>query len=64
MGGLVDNSIERKIVKDYWWLKCLSGMVKYYDITPDDENPYANGYTSLLSDDELKKRASLILGGI
>ena len=57
---LVDKSIERKIVKDYWWLKCLSGMVKYYDITPDDENPYANGYTSLLSDDDLKQRASLI----
>lgn len=54
--GLIDRSIEQKNVKDYWWLHCLSELINYYDVTPDYEYPYANEYSSLLSDEELKKR--------
>ena len=57
---LIDRSVEQKKVKDYWWLNCLSELVDYYDVTPDYEYPYANEYSSLLTDDDLKQRGCLI----
>lgn len=53
---LIDKSIEERKVKDFWWLHCLSEQVNYFDVTPDFEYPYANEYSSLLCDDDLKKR--------
>lgn len=58
--GLIDRCLEQKKIKDYWWLNCLSKLVNYYDVTPDFEYPYANEYSSLLTDDDLKQRGCVI----
>jgi hypothetical protein len=57
---LMDESIGQNKVKGAWWMNCLSEMVAYYDITPDDEYPYANEYSSLLDDNDLKQRAHVL----
>lgn len=58
--GQIDRSIEQKKVKDSWWLNCLSKLVNYYDVTPDFEYPYANEYSCLLTDNDLKQRGCTI----
>lgn len=57
---LIDRSIEKRNVRDFWWMRCFSEMVSYYDVTPDPEYCFANEYSSLLTDDDLKKWGGVI----
>lgn len=55
--AIIDDSITHGLMKETWWLHCLTELADYWDETPDDENPVSNEYSSLLKDEDIKALA-------
>ena len=54
---IINDSITHGMMKETWWLHCLTELADYWDETPDDENPFSNEYSSLLEDEDIKALA-------
>lgn len=55
--SIIDDSITHGVMKETWWLHCLTELVDYWDENPDDENPFSNEYCSLLKEEDIKALA-------